>query len=407
MTFYVETHNHIAQAGLDVLCQHGGQINVPDQAPDGILLRSAVLELHNIADSVQIIARAGAGVNNIPVAAMTERGIPVLNTPGANANAVKDLVLLAMLNHYRHTQAAWTALDQMAVSQTTESAIENMKKQFVGSEISGKTLGVVGLGAVGVHVVNAAVALGMRVMGYDPFIQRHHAKMLSDDVDLCTHIEAVLAQSDFVSLHVPLSAKTKHMIDAKMLQHMAPHGVLLNFARGPVIEEAAVCAALQQQRLAHYITDFPNATLLQHDRVTCYPHLGASTHEAEQTCAVMAAKQMALYMTEGAIVHAVNFPNMPLPPLTHPRLCIVNQNVPTMVSQITDTIGHAKINIRSLNNASLQNLAYTIIDLEHHLPEAVQQRLTAIEGILRVRLLLPEHNEEHTHDHAPSTEPAH
>lgn len=406
MPFYVQTLNNIAQEGLDRLTHHGGLINHPDHAPDALLLRSATLAQQDVAETVQVIARAGAGTNNIPVTDMTTRGIPVLNTPGANANAVKDLVLMALMNHCRHTQAAWAALQGLALDHDHgQDIIENMKKQFVGSEIQSKTLGIIGLGAVGVHVANAAVAMGMHVIGYDPFIQLRYSWMLSAEVTHCTSLEQMYRDVDYLSLHVPLNTHTHHLIDAQQLARMTPHTVLMNFSRGPVVDEQAVCQALHQHQLQHYITDFPNADLLQQEGVTCYPHLGASTREAEQCCAIMAADQMCHYLQEGSLINAVNFPNMQLGPLTHPRLCVVNDNVPNMVSHITDIVAKANINVLSMNNASLNDVAYTVLDLDKPLPAKARQSLARSQGIIRTRMLIPHPTEENNHANTSTATP--
>ena len=388
--FAIKTLNAISPLGLERLPAELYEVGPNVEHPVALLVRSADLHQAPIEDSVLVVARAGAGTNNIPIPAYSARGIPVLNTPGANANAVKELVVAALFLAARNIVPAAAfahRLDGDAASM--DAAVEAGKKAFVGFELPGRTLGVVGLGAVGVEVANAADALGMKVVGYDPAITVQHAWKLSSRVENVTNLDQLLARADIVSLHVPLMEATKGMIGAGQLAAMRPTAVLLNFARGPIVDEAAVVAALESDRLAGYVCDFPTPALNKHDKVVTLPHLGASTNEAEENCARMAADQLRAYLEHGTIVNSVNFPNAEL--FRQPgtvRLAIANTNQPNMVGQISTHLAEAGLNISDLLNTSRGDLAYTLIDVDGDLSDAVLTQIKEIPGVLSARVIL-------------------
>ncbi len=387
--FKILTLNTISPTGLQQFPRDQYEIAGDIPAPDAILVRSQAMQEMTIAPSVKAIGRAGAGVNNIPVDAMTRLGIPVFNTPGANANAVRELVLAGMLLASRHICAAWRYVNQLT---TTDSAldkqIEQDKKQFVGTELLGKTIGVIGLGSVGVKVANAAIHLGMRVIGFDPTITVNRAWELSSDVQQARTIEEVLKVADYVTIHVPLNDETRHLINGPRLALLKPTAVLLNFARDGIIEKPALLAALQANQLAAYVNDFPDANLKDHPRVISLPHLGASTAEAEENCAVMIVKEIRDFLENGTIVNSVNFPNLDVPPLnTGTRLLIANANIPNMVAQISTKLGVAHLNIRSLSNKSRDSIAYTVVDVEGGVSETLLAEIRHIEGVIQARAL--------------------
>jgi D-3-phosphoglycerate dehydrogenase len=390
--FKIQTLNSIAAVGLqqfpDTFYQTGNAIT----QPDAILVRSA--DMHKIAlpASVKVIGRAGAGVNNIPVAALTAQGIPVLNTPGANANAVRELVIAGMLLASRNICQAWHYVHELtSKDEALEKQIEQDKKQFAGFELMGKTLGLVGLGAIGVKVANAAISLGMRVIGYDPTITVNRAWELSALVEQARSMDDLLGQADFISFHVPLNDETRNMINGSRFALMKKGVVLLNFARDGIIDKNALIAALGEQKVFAYINDFPTADLKNHPRVISLPHLGASTQEAEDNCAVMIVNQIRNYLENGSIHNAVNFPMVDAPPLAPGgmRLAIVNANVPNMVAQISAKLAQAKLNIVSLLNKSRESIAYTLIDVDGEVKDALLKEVGAIEGVSQVRKIAP------------------
>lgn len=385
-TFAIQTLNSISPEGIEILRSEGHSVD-QTASPDGILVRSAKMQDMEIPDSVLAIARAGAGVNNIPVEACTERGIVVFNTPGANANSVKELVITGLLVSSRRIvdAIAWTR--SIADSEDVAALVEKEKSRFVGPEILGKSLGVVGLGAIGVMVANAGVALGMRVIGFDPFISVESAWGLSREVRRANNLDAVLADSDYVSLHVPLNDDTRAMIGAKSLPRMRRGARLLNFARGGLVDSTAVLAALDSGALSAYVTDFPDSQVAGHPGVVPIPHLGASTPEAEDNCAVMAARQIRDYLRWGNIRNSVNFPDCALEFSGHPRLVIANRNIPNMVGQITTILAGEGINIMDLLNRHRGEVAYNIIDLDAEPSDAAVDALRAISGVIRVRVI--------------------
>ena len=390
--FDVLVLNQIAPAGLARFDAQRYAVGQAFDRPQALLLRSADLHERMIPDSVQAIARAGAGTNNIPVAAMSARGVPVFNAPGANANAVKELVLAGMLLAARRLADALVFVAALDVAAPDlEHKVEGGKKRFAGFELSGQTLGVIGLGKIGCLVADAAIKLGMRVRGYDPEITVDAAWSLPSQVRRATSVADVLSASDFVTLHVPLLDATRHLVNADNLKLMKPHAVLLNFARDGVVDAAAVRAALETERLGHYVCDFPSATLHGLPRAIALPHLGASTAEAEENCAVMVAEQLVDYLEHGNVVNAVNFPEVTLARESAYRVAIANSNVPNMLGQISTAMADAGLNIHTMVNKSRSEMAYTLVDVDSALPDAVLERLRAIDGVLAVRYL-PQHH---------------
>jgi D-3-phosphoglycerate dehydrogenase / 2-oxoglutarate reductase len=389
MTFRVLTLNAISPKGLARLPGELYQTGPEVSEPDAILLRSAELSPAAIAPSVRAIARAGAGVNNIPVAEMSRRGVPVFNSPGANANAVKELVLAGLLLAARNLGPAWLFTRSLVGDdETIDREVERGKKQFVGFELPGRTLGVVGLGAIGVEVANSALALGMKVLGYDPQITVQRAWQLSASVEQALSLEDLFARADVITVHVPLNEATTGLVNPRRLALMKPGGTLLNFARAAIVEDRAVIAALDAGRLHGYVCDFPNNALKDHPQVVTLPHLGASTGEAEENCAVMAAEQLREFLENGNVRNSVNYPEAVLPRLPNTtRLAIANRNVPNMVGQISTTLAMHRINIADLLNKSRGEYAYTLIDADGALGEQLLAEIRAIEGVLSARIL--------------------
>lgn len=383
----VLTLNAISARGLSRLPQHyvvGGDV----VDPDAILVRSANMHEMEIPASVRTIGRAGAGTNNIPVKKLSERGVPVFNAPGANANAVKELVVAGMLMGARNLVPASKFVEGLSGSdEEMHRATEAGKKQFAGMELPGRTLGVIGLGAIGSYIAEAAIKLGMNVVGFDPAITVDAAWRLPSQVKRAESVEDVLRQADFVTLHVPLLDSTRNLINAQRISVMRAGAVLLNFAREGVVDNAAVVEALDANKLHAYMCDFPANVLNRHPKVVALPHLGASTSEAEENCAVMVAEQVADYLENGNIQNAVNFPNVSMPRESDNRIAIANANVPNMVSQISSVLAAAGINIHNMVNKSKGDMAYTLVDVDSAVPSSVIQQLVAISGVLAVRNL--------------------
>jgi D-3-phosphoglycerate dehydrogenase len=391
--FKIQTLNPIAAAGLNQFPRELYEVASQMTGPDAILLRSHLLLESEIPHSVKAVGRAGAGTNNIPIAALTKRGIPVFNTPGANANAVRELVIAGMLLASRNICRAWNYVSQLESQEDLHQEIEQNKKQFVGFELMGKTLGVIGLGSVGVKVANAALHLGMQVIGYDPTITVSKAWELSSNVIKAHSIDDVLMASDFVSFHVPLTDATKHMINCSRIQLMKPGVTVLNFARAEIIDHQVLVEAINENKIFAYVTDFPSRDIKDHPKVICLPHLGASTKEAEENCAVMIAKQMRNYLEHGLIANSTNFPAMEAPKhFSGVRLAVVNANVPNMVAQISSRLAEAGLNILSLVNKSLNDIAYTLIDLNSEVHPEVLSQIITIEGVVQLRKILPQRN---------------
>ena len=381
------TLNAISARGLARLPEHyivGGDI----ADPDGILVRSANMHEMDIPASVRAIGRAGAGTNNIPVKKLSERGVPVFNAPGANANAVKELVIAGMLIGARNLVPALKFVEGLSgTDEEMHKATEAGKKQFAGTELPGRTLGVIGLGAIGSYIAEAAIKLGMNVVGFDPAITVDAAWRLPSQVKRAENVEDVLRMADFVTLHVPLVDATRNLINAQRIGVMRPGAVLLNFAREGVVDNAAVIEALDANKLHAYLCDFPANALKGHAKVVALPHLGASTEEAEENCAVMVAEQLADYLENGNILNSVNFPNVSMPRESAYRIAVANANVPNMVGQISSVLAAAGLNIHNMVNKSKGDMAYTLVDVDSAATDAVMQQLSAIAGVLAVRYL--------------------
>ena len=385
--FRVQTLNAISGAGLsrfpDDLYDVGGSL----ADPDALLVRSAKLHDTPIPESVLAIARAGAGTNNIPVAAMTERGVPVFNTPGANANAVKELVLAGLFIASRNLiPAARFAHTLQGDDAAITAAVEAGKKQFVGFELPGRTLGVVGLGAIGVQVSNAALGLGLNVVGFDPGISVEHAWHLSAEVERAESIEEVFRRADILTVHVPLIDATRGLVSTQRVALMKETAVLLNFARAEIVDTDAVVAALDEGTLGGYVCDFPSTLVHKHPRCISLPHLGASTREAERNCAMMAVDALRGFLEDGQVHNSVNFPEavMARQEGTH-RLVIVNRNVPNMVGQVSTIVARRGQNIANLLNKSRGELAVTLVDVEGGISAEVLDELRAIDGVMSAR----------------------
>lgn len=389
MTRYrILTLNSISSQGLERFPSNLYSLGKAMESPDAILLRSYNLHEMPIAPSVRAIGRAGAGTNNIPVPEMTKRGIPVFNAPGANANAVKELVFVAILLAARNLIPALgyvARLDPKAPD--LEALVEEGKKQFAGVELPERTLGIIGLGAIGSLVADTAIKLGMKVIGFDPEITVDAAWRLPSSVRKANSIEELLKQSDFVSLHVPLVPMTRDLINEQRLALMKPGAVLLNFARDAIVNDDAVVAALRNAKLKYYLCDFPSARLLNQPGVAALPHLGASTQEAEENCAVMVVDQLRNYLEHGAIANAVNFPNVEMSRESPYRVAIANANVPNMVGQISTAMAQSGLNIHNMVNKSRGEMAYTLVDVDSPVNDAVIRSISAIAGVLGVRAI--------------------
>jgi len=354
--------------------------------PDAIVVRSQDLHRYEFGASLRAVGRAGAGVNNIPVAALSKRGIPVFNAPGANANAVKELVLAGMLIAARNLAPALDFVRQLK-DEDLESRVEDGKKQFAGLELPGHTLGVVGLGKIGSLVADAAIRLGMNVQGYDPHITVEAAWSLPSQVKRAASIDELIKTSHFVTLHVPLGEKTRHLINGRNIEQFRHGTVLLNFSREGIVAEDAVAKGLKSHGLKWYVTDFPTGPLLGHPGVIALPHLGASTREAEDNCAIMVVDQVRDYLEQGNLQNAVNFPDAAMPREAPFRLAIANANVPDMLSSISHALGRRKINIHNMLNKSRGEMAYTLVDADSPVPSDVIKELAALNGVLSVRYL--------------------
>jgi D-3-phosphoglycerate dehydrogenase len=382
------TLNNISVAGLDRLPRDNYEVASEITNPDAILLRSYKMHDMEIPDTVKAIGRAGAGVNNIPVDRMTEAGVPVFNAPGANANAVRELVLACMLMACRNLGQAWDfARGLEGEDAKISKEVEAGKKNFVGFELPGRTLGVVGLGAIGVLVANAARALGMKVVAYEPAMTVQAALKLSSDVEHAISVDDLLSKADFVTFHVPLVESTKNMINAERIKLMKKNAVILNFARNGIINDEDVVAALDAGDLYGYACDFPSNLLKDHPRCITLPHLGASTKEAEENCAVMVAEQVKDYLESGNITNSVNFPEINLPRNGGFRIAVVNSNVPNMLGQISTDLAEAGLNIIDMLNKSRGDVAVTLLDVDSAPDSATLERIESIDGVLSVRCL--------------------
>ena len=382
----VQVLNNISSLGLDKFSSDIYDVTVKDNNPDAILVRSAKMHELETGENLKAIGRAGAGVNNIPLEKMSGKGVVVFNTPGANANAVKELVISSMLLASRNICQAWNYVNNLPL-ENLKATVEDGKKQYSGSELPGKTLGIVGLGAIGVEIANAASILGMDVIGFDPSITKKNAWKISSEVEDATTIEELFSKSDFVSFHVPLIDETKNLLNAKRIALLPEGSVIINMSRDGIVDEDALMKALDSGKVKYYVTDFPINDKKNHERVIALPHLGASTSEAEDNCAVMIAKQIKDYLENGNIVNSVNFPDARMPRAGEERLAITHRNIPNMVRQITKAIAEEEANILDMINKSRGDFAYTLIDLENEISTKAIENIKRVEGILTVRAL--------------------
>ncbi len=387
-TFRIRTYNKVSSKGLDTFPLDTFEIASELDNSDAFILRSYKLHDETFPETLKAIGRAGAGVNNIPVDRCTQSGIVVFNTPGANANAVKELVIVGMLLSARDIIGGIDYVKSISSEgDTIPELVEKNKSRFKGTELVGKKLGVVGLGAIGLQVANAGLALGMDVQGYDPFISVNAAWELSSEVSRSGSLERLIRDCDYISVHVPFSEKTKGFISSDRIQMFKKGAVLLNFSRNELVDEDAMIEALNQGKVANYVTDFPNPKLVDVDHVISIPHLGASTAEAEDNCAIMVSNQIKDFLLNGSIQNSVNFPASRLERSTPYRITIINNNVPNIIAQLTSVIAKADVNIAEMVNKSRDDIAYNIIDLDQQLDQEVIDNLLAIEGVIRVRQL--------------------
>ena len=388
--YKVRTYNAISSKGLDRLSRNCFEVSSETGAPDAILLRSYKLSTSDIGPSVTAIARAGAGVNNIPIDACTDRGVVVFNTPGANANAVKELVAAGMLLASRDIVGGMRFINELAPTISAEDMgplMEAKKKQFAGSELQGKTLGVLGLGAIGSLIARLGLDLGMDVVGYDPAISIESAWRLPSSVRKMDNMQSLFSQSDYVSLHIPVLESTRGIINADTLSYFKQDACLLNFAREQIVDTPAVVDALEQNTLRTYVTDFPHPLLRNRQDTILMPHIGASTAEAEENCAIMAADQIKAFLDHGNIKNAVNFPSIELERTTDSRLTVTNRNAPGTLSHILNVLGDANLNVADLLNKSRGDIAYNLIDLNTAPSALVLDQIRAVEGVINVRYL--------------------
>lgn len=387
--FKILTYNNISRAGLDRLPSERYEVASEINNPDAILLRSFNLHNHPIPESLKAVGRAGAGVNNIPVAEYTKRGIPVFNAPGANSNAVAELAIAGMLLAARNIVPALNFVHGLeGDEESINHQIEKNKKHFAGFELSGKTLGVLGLGAIGVKVANSAAALGLSIIGFDPFMSLESAWKLTSSAIPATSIDDLVSRADLISLHIPLNDKTRNLFSKDHIDRIKKSSTLLNFSRAGVVDEAAVLAALDSGALHAYVCDFPTPALINHPRAIVLPHLGASTEEAEDNCAAMVADQVREFLENGSIRNSVNFPELVIPASEEgERLAITNQNVPNIVGQISSVLGEAGLNILDLFNKSRGDYAYTLVDIHADASVEILERIRSIDGVLSVRVI--------------------
>ncbi len=388
MTYSIKTLNNISDKGLSLLPASKYLVSDDAENPDAILLRSFKMHEMEIPASLKAVGRAGAGVNNIPLDKMSDAGVVVFNAPGANSNAVKELVIAGMLMACRNLMLAHDfAINLEGEDDVIAKQVEAGKKNFAGFELPGRTLGVVGLGAIGVIVANAARALGMRVVGFDPLISIDKAWELDANVEKANDINYLLKESDFITFHVPLVEATKNLINAERLQSMKDNVTILNFARNGIVNDEAVCAALDTGKVYSYVCDFPSNLLNNHNRVIALPHLGASTSEAEENCAIMVANEVRNYLENGTILNSVNMPTIDLPRSGDCRISMIHKNIPDMVGQVSHILGKAGANIIHMVNNSRENIAVTLMDVEASLDVTTETELLNIEGMLKLRLL--------------------
>ncbi len=379
--------NPISKLGTDLFTEDYTMVTETEGA-QGVLVRSASMHEMELPKELLAVARAGAGVNNIPLDKCAQNGIVVFNTPGANANGVKELVLAGLFLASRDITGGIEWCKSIKEDPAIAKAVEKGKKAFAGCEIKGKKLGVIGLGAIGAEVANAAAALGMEVYGYDPYISVNAAWMLSRDVKHITSVDIIYKECDYITIHVPLKDNTKHMISADTLEEMKNGVVLLNFARDLLVDDDALAAALESGKVAKYVTDFPNPKVVHMPHVIAIPHLGASTEESEDNCAVMAVKELMDYLENGNIRNSVNYPSCDMGvKKTASRVAVLHKNIPNMIGQITGVLAAAGINIEDMTNKGRDSVAYTMMDVEADVTSDLKEKLQAIDGVLRVRVL--------------------
>ena len=391
--YAIQTLNKISSKGLDRLPREKFETATELTHPDAILVRSYKIQPEEISETVKAIGRAGAGVNNIPVDYCTEKGVVVFNTPGANANSVKELVLTGLFLSSRNINAGINWVQTLKKDDEVARLVEKEKSRFSGPEIQGKKLGIIGLGAIGVLVSNAALSLGMEVTGYDPFISINAAWGLSPEVKKASSLDQLIADSDYISLHIPLTDKTRGIMDKNQFELMKDGTRLLNFARGGLVNNDSLKQAIEDGKISYYITDFPDGDLLGNPRIITIPHLGASSPEAEENCAIMASSQVRDFLETGKIVNSVNFPTCSMEYDGGYRLLIANRNIPNMVGQISTTLADNGKNILDMMNKHRDNIAYNIIDISGRADDSVLQKLSDIEGVVMVRQILPEGEE--------------
>ena len=385
--FRIQTMNKISSAGLSVLDKKYFQIGDSVDQPHGILVRSAAMGDYEFPKQLRAIARAGAGVNNIPVDRCSENGIVVFNTPGANANAVKELVLAALLVSSRDIIGSSNWVRQKTEECEVSTVVEKGKSQFAGPELAGKTLGIIGLGAIGVLVANAAVELGMEVYGYDPYLSVDTALRLNRSVHHANDLDTIFQRSDYITIHVPYNPSTKDTIDAEAINKMKGNVRIINLARGELVNNDDIIEALNNGRVARYVTDFPNNALMEAKNVIAFPHLGASTPESEENCAVMAAKELKDYLENGNITNSVNMPNLSMERSGVARVCVIHRNMPSMLASIMAVLSKDGINIEHMTNKSRGDYAYTVLDVDTLIDDEVRREMKAIENVIRVRIL--------------------
>lgn len=387
ITMYnIQTLNKISAVGTDVFDKSKYAVSDSFENPDAIMVRSAKMHDMQFGDNLLAIARAGAGVNNIPVERCAEEGICVFNTPGANANAVKELAICAILLASRKITeaAAWAA--SLKGTPDAPKTVEGGKSKFAGPEIMGKTLGIIGLGAIGGKIANSAVALGMKVVGYDPYLSVNSALLLDSSVKVVTDINDIYKSCDYISIHVPYTPDTKNTIDTEQIAMMKDGVRLINLARGELINSEAVVKAIADGKVAKYVTDFADDVVLGVENVIVLPHLGASTPESEDNCAVMAANELIDYIENGNIKNSVNLPNASMNALGT-KVCVIHRNIPALIASMTSAVGNAGLNIENMLNASKKNFAYTIMDIDGEVDEKLAGAIKAIDGVIRVRVI--------------------
>ncbi len=385
--FEVKTMNKIAQQGVDELADRGLTVNVDAENPDGLLIRSAKLHDEVFGDKLLAIARAGVGTDNVPVARCTEEGIAVFNTAGANAEAVKELALCGLILASRDIVGGIQWVASLEGTEGIAKAVEKGKGAYVGPEINGKTLGVIGLGAIGSLVANAAAELGMTVYGYDPYMSVDAAWRLNSVVKHAADIDTIYRECDYIMVQVHYNDSTRHMLNADALAKMKNGVRLINFARGELVDDAALLAAIESGKVARYVTDFPNDTLVGKPGIVAIPHLGASTPESEEKCAVMAAQELADYLYNGNVKNGVNLPNVRLERAGVARLTVIHRNVPRMINRFLDLIGEENINVEHMINKPNGDIAYTIIDTGSDISAAIEEKISAMDEVMRVRVI--------------------